>query len=465
LLSARKVRVAALVLLATLVCGSGAGICLRPGAEPGQPQVRPGPPIAQAEGAKPAPQPPPEAVPAAAEKPRPVRADWPQWRGPNRDGVVHGVSVPAKWPKALKEEWKVEVGKGVASPVVVGGRVYLLTRDKNDAEVVTCLDLQGGKEVWRSEPYPAPYKVGPGEGTADDRPRSTPAVADGRVFTLGMTGILSCFDARKGKLLWRKDTKFTHYGGSSPLVMDGLCIAVVGDGARTGGLTAFDGKTGDVKWCFAEGVSGMSGSPILVDLAGERQLVTYSNWNACGVSAATGRKLWGVGPGGAGMPCTTPVPYKDWIILADNMDSLRALRLEKGDKGLTAKQVWKSRDDLKLYYSSPVVAGDLVFGMSTKNGGCFFCLDARTGRTCWESEGRQGGYASILNLGSVLLYLKDRGQLLVVKPSATAFETVAEYRVSDRGTVAHPVFLGDRILIKDDTTLRSFRIAHDAGKE
>jgi outer membrane protein assembly factor BamB len=374
------------------------------------------------------------------------------------------VTVSEKWPRALQEEWTVPVGKGVASPVVVGGKVYVFTRQKDDAEVLWCFDLQSGKVNWRSEPYPAPYKVGPGEGTTDDRPRSTPAVADTRVFTLGMTGILSCLDARTGKLLWRKDTRYAPYMGSSPLAADGLCIAHVGDGVKVGGLTAFDAKTGDVRWCFAEGASATSGSPILVDLAGERQLVTYSNWNACAVSATTGKKLWGVGPGGAGMPCTTPLQYKDLLLLADNMDSLRALRLEKGDKGITTKQVWKARDDLKLYYSSPVVAGDLVFGMSTRNGGCFFCLDAISGKTCWVSDGRQGGYASILSVGNALLFLKDRGELLVVRPSATSFEPFAEYRVCDRPTVAHPVFLGDRILIKDDLTLRSFRIEKDAGK-
>jgi outer membrane protein assembly factor BamB len=389
--------------------------------------------------------------------------DWPQWRGPNRDGVVRGVKVPEIWPKALKEEWSVEIGNGVASPVVAAGNVYVFARHKDD-EFVLCLDLNGGKEIWRSEPYPAPYKVGPGEGDAGDRPRSTPAVADGRIFTLGMSGILSCFDAKTGKLLWRKDTKSSYYGGSSPLVADGLCIAHVGDGAKAGGLTAFDVATGEVKWCFSDGYGSMSGSPILVDLAGERQLVTYSAWNPAGVAAATGKKLWGIGPGGAGMPCTTPVQYKDLIISADNLDSLRALRLEKGGKGVTAKEVWKADGELKLYYSSPVIANDLVFGMSTRKGGCFFCLDANSGKTHWESDGRQGGYASIVNLGSVLLVLKDRGQLLVVKPSAEAFETIAEYRLCDRPTMAHPVFLGDRILIKDDLTLRSFRIEKDSDK-
>jgi outer membrane protein assembly factor BamB len=275
-----------------------------------------------------------------------------------------------------------------------------------------------------------------------------------------MTGILSCLDAKTGNLVWRKDTKYTPYMGSSPLATDGLCIAVVGDG-KTGGLTAFDAKTGDEKWCFRAGP--MPGSPILVDLAGERQLVTYSDWNAAGVSLLTGKKLWGVGPGGGGNPCTSPVLYKDLIILADNMDSPRALRLEKGEKGIEAKDVWKA-DNLPLYYSSPVVAGDLVFGHSTRNGGCFFCLDAKNGKTLWKTDGKQGGYASILSVGNVLLFLTDRGRLIVVKASGAAYEPVAEYRVSDRGTEAHPVFLGDRILIKDDTTLRCFRIEPDAAK-
>jgi RNA polymerase sigma factor (sigma-70 family) len=393
---------------------------------------------------------------------------WPQWRGPHRDGVVHGVKVPDKWPKTLTEEWKVEVGEGVASPVVVGGNVYVFTRQQ-EHEVVSCLDLAEGQGIWRSESYPAPYKRGPEERNFSKGPRSTPAVAGARVYTLGLSGILSCLDARTGTRLWRKDCKpnaasagpaAAHdYGGSSPLVADGLCIVHVGDG-KTGGLTAFDAVTGEEKWRYAEGYSPMSGSPILVDLAGERQVVTYSSSNAAGVSAATGKKLWGVGAGGVGQPYTTPVRYKDLLILNDILQPLRALRLDKGANGVTAREVWKAKG-LPMGYSSPVLAGDLVFGMSTRKQGCFFCLDAATGTTLWESDGRQGDYASILNAGSVLLFLTENGRLIVVRPSATAYEPTAEYRVSDTDTHAHPVFLGDRLLIKDQSTLRSFRIEHE----
>jgi outer membrane protein assembly factor BamB len=393
--------------------------------------------------------------------------DWPQWRGPNRDGVVHGVTAPEQWPKTLTEEWTVPVGEGVASPVVVGGRVYVFTRQEND-ELVLCLDLASGKEIWRSEPYPASYNGGPEERNFSKGPRSTPAVAGTRVYTLGMGGTLSCLDARTGARLWRKDCKPNpaaaphDYGGSSPLVADGLCIVHVGDG-KTGGLTAFDALTGEWKWCYADGYSPMSGSPILVDLAGERQVVTYTASSPAGVSAATGKKLWGVGSGGVGQPHTTPVRYKDLLLLADILQSLRALRLEEGGQGIRALEVWKAKD-LPLGYSSPVLAGNLVFGMSSRKNGCFFCLDADSGTTLWVSDGRQGDYASLLNAGGVLLFLTERGRLIVVKPSATAYEPVAEYQVSDSDTHAHPVFLGNRILIKDASTLRSFRIEPDAGK-
>jgi hypothetical protein len=157
------------------------------------------------------------------------------------------------------------------------------------------------------------------------------------------------------------------------------------------------------------------------------------------------------------MPCTTPLLYKDLIILADNMESPRALRLEKGSKGIQATDVWKSKG-LPLYYSSPVVAGDLLIGMSTRNQGCIFCLDAMTGETRWMNEGRVGGYASLLSASSVVLILTDRGRLIILKPSATGYEPIAEYHVGDGPTEAHPVFFGDRILIKDVTTLALFRI-------
>jgi hypothetical protein len=114
--------------------------------------------------------------------------------------------------------------------------------------------------------------------------------------------------------------------------------------------------------------------------------------------------------------------------------------------------------------STPVLAGDLLFGMSIRERGCFFCLDARNGKTLWQTEEKLGiGYASFVNAGSVWLFLTDRGRFLVARPGQK-YEPIMEYKVADRQTTAHPVFLGDRILIRDEFTLRSFRIEPDTKK-
>jgi outer membrane protein assembly factor BamB len=396
-----------------------------------------------------------------------LAADWPQWRGPNRDGVVHGVTVPKQWPRTLNEEWKTPVGEGYSSPVVADGNIYVFTRQKED-EVVQCFDLAGGKEIWHSEPYPAPWKPGPG-APGDKKTRSTPTVAGGRVFTLGASGVLSCLDARTGNLLWRKDRGYPIYGASaSPLVEDGVCVVQVGKG----GLTAFDVASGEVKWCYDDVIGGPGyGSPILVEMAGERQLVTVTQSHFLGVAAATGKLLWRLPvPRWDIQQCITPVRYRDLLIFADSGEPLRAIRLEKGNQGIAAREVWKAKAHTRNGYHtcSPVLAGDWLVGFSGQNAGHLFCLDAKTGQTLWQSEGRLGGHASghasLLNAGDVWLVLTNGGRLLVVKPSGTAYEQIAVYRVSDTHTDAQPVFLGDRILIKDDTTLRSFRIEPDAGK-
>ena len=175
-------------------------------------------------------------------------ADWPQWRGPNRDGLVSDASIPRAWPKELKQEWKVTVGVGHASPVVANGRVYVFAR-QGEEEVLLCLDLATGKEIWRSS-QPIAYEMhnaakGHGKG-----PKSTPVLSNGNVYTLGITGVLSCHDAQTGKLKWRREFSKQYpktspqFGTAmSPLMLDGQLIAHVG-GHDKGALMAFDAETG-----------------------------------------------------------------------------------------------------------------------------------------------------------------------------------------------------------------------------
>jgi outer membrane protein assembly factor BamB len=366
--------------------------------------------------------------------------------------------VPTKWPRTLKEEWMVTVGEGVSSPVVVGSRVYVFTRQKDD-ELVLCLDVATGKETWRSERYHAPYQWWPGEGTFSKGPRSTPTVSGSRIYTAGVSGVLSCLDSRTGKLLWRHQSREAPpYGGpASPLVADGLCFLHTGLDGKHDGLTAFDAATGEVRWRFADGSRAGAGSPILVDLAGERQVVLFTSWNLRGIAPATGKTLWAVKLDGSEKN-STPLVDKDLILFADYKERPRAIRLQNSDKGITPNDVWQG-DGPTPYMSSPVLHGNLLFGSSSRGQGSLFCLDATSGKTLWQSEERRGfGYATILNARSILLFLTLDGRLVVVKPSGKAYEPIAEYKVSDTQTWAYPVFLGNRILIRNQTTLRSLAI-------
>jgi outer membrane protein assembly factor BamB len=171
-----------------------------------------------------------------------------------------------------------------------------------------------------------------------------------------------------------------------------------------------------------------------------------------------GEKLWSIPSSQGGY--TTPARYKDLLICATSNGEgpLCAIRLEKEDKGIVVKEVWKEKG-LPMYYNSPVVAGDLLFAMSNRKRGCFYCLDARSGKLLWQSSGKDlMGNASILSAGDVVLFQTDRGRLVIVKSTGKGYEPIAGYTVSDTRTDAHPVFLGERILVRDRTTLRSLRI-------
>ena len=144
----------------------------------------------------------------------PLTADWPQWRGLNRDGVSRDFSAPSTWPTTLNEVWKLTVGEGHSSPVTSNGRIYLLTR-QGEEEVVLCLDASTGKQLWRAS-YPAAYTMNPAATGHGKGPKSTPVVSDGKLFTFGINGVLSCFDARSGSLKWRQEFS-KQYPKTSPL--------------------------------------------------------------------------------------------------------------------------------------------------------------------------------------------------------------------------------------------------------
>ena len=376
--------------------------------------------------------------------------DWPQWRGPNRDGISSTFSEPKAWPEKLKLKWKVNVGEGHSSPVVADGRIYVHTR-QGDREVVSCLRTETGQVIWQ-EGYAAPYTVNPAAAGHGKGVKSTPVIAGGRIYTLGINGILSCFDTKTGKLQWRKEFGSPDFGTAmSPVVDRGLLIAHVGTNGR-GALTAFDAETGVEKWCW-KGDGPAYASPIVADLGGTRQVVTQSQHNIVGVSAATGELLWRI-PFNTPYEqnIVTPVLYHETLVFSGLDNGVMGVKVLKRGSEWVTETIWQNKD-VGMYMNLPVVSGDLLFGLSHLKRGQFFCLDPRNGAILWTSEGRQAENAAIIDGGSVLFFLTNDAELLVVRKSGKGFELLRKYSVAESPTWAHPVILNSGILIKDATTL------------
>ncbi|HUS12008.1 MAG TPA: PQQ-binding-like beta-propeller repeat protein, partial [Pyrinomonadaceae bacterium] len=314
--------------------------------------------------------------------------DWPQWRGPKRDGAV--AARFAEWPKALKEQWKVTVGVGHASPVVADGKIYVFAR-QGEEETLLSLDAATGKELWKSS-QPISYKMHEAATSHGKGPKSTPVVSNGSVFTLGISGVLSAHDARTGKVKWRHEFSKQYPNTSplfgtamSPIIDRGLLIAHVG-GPDKGALTAFDIETGAVKW-----TNDMDGpaysSPIVVTLAGVRQLVTFMQKDFVGVDAATGKLLWKL-PAKTQYDenTVTAISYKDMLIFSREGQGLSAIRLAKQGNEIVPQEVWNNKENT-LYLSTPVLQGNTLFGFSILKKGQFFALDADTGKTIWQGPG------------------------------------------------------------------------------
>jgi outer membrane protein assembly factor BamB len=378
-----------------------------------------------------------------------VLADWPQWRGPARDGVASSLTVPATWPAQLTRKWQVTVGLGHASPVIAGNRIVVHTRQAN-REVVAAYDLASGKQLWQ-DAVDAPYTMNSAATGHGPGPKSTPAIAGGRVFTFGISGIFSAHDLATGKLLWRKNAPPAppEYGTSSSPIVDGPTVIAFLGGQNAGALTAMDAATGIVRWRWTGDGPGYS-SPILMTNGGMRQIITQSQTKLVGLRADDGQLLWETPlKTPYEQNVVTPLVLNDVVISAGLDTPTIAYWITAGlGKGWSATPRWRN-EQVSMYMSSPVANGTAIFGLSNKNRGQFFAIDAATGKTLWVGKGREAENASIVRAGDYLLLSTTNSELIVAKASATAFEEVKRYTVADSATWAHPAYSGRSIVVKD----------------
>ncbi|MCX8157367.1 MAG: PQQ-like beta-propeller repeat protein [Verrucomicrobiae bacterium] len=404
--------------------------------------------------------------------------DWPQWRGPNRDARAASFAAPAAWPKELKAAWKVTVGEGVANPSLVGDRLYVIARQEGK-EIMRCLEAATGKELWQ-DAYEAQGATGPAASFSG--PRATPAVAGGKVVALGVRGVLSCWDANTGKLLWRKE-EFTgslprFFTSASPLLVDGLCIVQLG-GGNQGGVLAYDLNTGQEKWRWT-GDGAAYASPVLATVDGVKLVIAQTDTKMVAVTLAEGKLVWEApfAVQGRGYNAVTPLVDGATIFYGGSGRGMTAVKLAREGDKFTATELWKS-SDINLQFNTPVLKDGWLYGISARNE--IFCASAKDGKLAWSvpftgaaaaeaapqppapggggpGGGRGGrggggmggaGYGSVVDAGQVLLALTPAAELVVFEPNSQAMKEVARIKLDAAQTYAYPVASGARMFIKD----------------
>ena len=354
--------------------------------------------------------------------------------------------------------WRVDgVGAGYSGPLVSGDSIWLHSRIDDD-EVVTKRRLSDGGVIWERK-YSAPYTPNGSAKQHGMGPKSTPILADGRLFTLGITGVLSAFDADSGKQLWRKDFKdefsatWPTFGvAMSPSIVHGKLIAHVGTD-KDGALIAFRPADGAEAWRWdGEGPSYVS--PILLTVAGREMLVSQSAEHSFAVDPETGELLWE-------LPfktpyrqnIMTPMPFDDLLLFSGTRAKTVAVRINNRGGKYQPEEAWETTD-ATMYMSSPVVFGDTIYGYTEKQSGNLFAMNPRSGEVLWRGPGRMGHNATLLAVDGYLLTLTSDAELVVTKLGAKSFEAIKTYSVADSETYGHPAPVGTkRLLIKDDRAL------------
>src|SRR5664279_4685719 len=344
-----------------------------------------------------------------------VTDDWPQWRGPQRDGKAAGFKAPEKWPGRLTQKWKVVVGVGDSTPALVGGKLYAFGRQDAD-EVIQCLDFANGMAVWENR-YPAGHVV-TGPPARHPGTRSSPAVADNKICTLGVGGTLSCLDAQNGKVLWRKQSADDYQGvpypsdaSMSPLVEGGMCIVHLG-GKTNGALFAFDLVNGSPKWKWTGDGPASSSSPVIMTVQSAKQLVTLTAKSVVGLNLADGKLLLQIPFEAVEGNNTTPVVDGQTVIYTGQGKGTFAVRIQGLGGDYTVTPLWTNKQ-IGTRFTTPVLKDGLLYGYN----GHFSCANAETGTTLWEDATNRGNSAALVDAGSIILALTVNSELTAFKPS------------------------------------------------
>lgn len=388
-----------------------------------------------------------ERLHAAEEPARPPRsADWPQWRGPHRDGISPETGLQLRWPAGgPKVLWKAKGGLGYSALAIADGRAYTLLQD-GDNEALVCWDADSGREQWRFR-YPCRYENSFGSG-----PRATPTVDGKRVYTVGATGIFHCVNAETGEKLWRHDlleefkADNLQWGVSfSPLVEGDLVFTNPG-GPRGKSLAAFHKETGELAWSALDDQAGYS-SPVAATLAGVRQVLFFTAAGMVSVNPKDGSLYWRF-PWETEYECNvaTPITVGDYVFLSSGYGrGCALLKVSKTASGkLEAKRVYEN-NHMCNHFSTCVLHQDHLYGF---NESTLTCLELRTGKEVWKEKGFRKG--SLMLADGHLIVLGEQGRLAVAEATPEAYREVASHQVFRGKCWTMPVLAGGKLYLRDE---------------
>ena len=392
---------------------------------------------------------------AAAAPAAPSRNYWTNFRGPKRDGRYDEATVSTNWPSTgLPVVWKQPVGVGYASFVVADGKAYTIEQRRSQ-EVVAAYDINNGRELW-TQKWNAEFSDSTGDG-----PRATPTWEQGRVYALGATGELRCLDANNGSVIWGKNILNDNSAknlpwamAASPLIVDDKVIVLPG-GGNGKSVVAYNKNTGAPVW-KALGDPQAYVSPMLVELAGRRQIVVVSSYRVVGLAPENGALLWSY-PWDTDMGINVSQPImvdKNRFFISSGYGKGAALVEVKGSgDSFTASTVWENKN-MKNKFNSSVLHNGYVYGLDE---GILVCLDVNTGERKWK-EGRYG-YGQVVLAGNHLIVTSDQGDLALVNASPDKYTEVARFSAVQGQTWNYPAIANGKLLVRNSNEMAAFDIS------
>ena len=396
----------------------------------------------------------PTALPSAPPTAK-TGADWPGFRGPDRNGIIPGVRIETDWSRSPPVElWRRPVGPGWSSFAVRGDLLYTQEQRGGD-EVVACYNLTTGEPVWGHRDAARFWESNAGAG-----PRATPTLTNGRVYTFGATGILNALDARNGAVVWSRNAasdtgkKVPGWGfASSPLVVGDIVIV-----AASGQLAGYDISTGAPRWFGPAGGASYS-SPHVLTIDGVVQVLLMSGRGATSVAPADGTLLWEY-PWPSELPIVQPALASDGDVLMSvasgaEGEGMRRIAVAHGPGGWAIEERWRSVG-LKPYFNDFVVHHGHAFGF---DGSILACIDVKDGKRRWKGGRYGNGQLILLPDQDLLLVLSEEGELALVGAAADRFRELARFPAIEGKTWNHPALVGDVLLVRNGQEMAAFRLS------